>query len=137
MMLEKVRVFKIRITPKSVLKALLLLCVLCFLSAGIFTIYCISGAPDISGIDVSPEGYRTTILDRNGNVLLTLSGQESNRVYVKFEDIPEDLVNAFVAIEDARFFLIMALTCVVSFERSSEVLQEETSAREQALSRNS
>ena len=104
MMLEKVRVFKIRITPKSVLKALLLLCVLCFLSAGIFTIYCISGAPDISGIDVSPEGYRTTILDRNGNVLLTLSGQESNRVYVKFEDIPEDLVNAFVAIEDARFF---------------------------------
>ena len=95
---------KSKLSPKSVLKILLILFLVCFLSCGAFAVYCIASAPDIGDINVSPDGYRTTILDRDGNVLLTLSGQESNRVYVKYDDIPKDLVNAFVAIEDTRFF---------------------------------
>ena len=95
---------KSKLSPKSILKILLILFLACVLSCGAFAVYCIASAPDIGDMNVSPDGYRTTILDRDGNVLLTLSGQESNRVYVKYDDIPKDLVNAFVAIEDTRFF---------------------------------
>ncbi len=104
MALKTINIIKSKLSPKPVLKILLILFLVCFLSCGAFAVYCIAGAPDIGDISVSPDGYRTTILDRDGNVLLTLSGQESNRVYVKYDDIPKDLVNAFVAIEDSRFF---------------------------------
>lgn len=61
-------------------------------------------APDISEIDATPDGYLTTVLDRDGNIIAHLSSAESNRIYVKLEEIPIDLQNAFIAIEDARFY---------------------------------
>lgn len=64
----------------------------------------VDSAPDITQIDVSPNGYSTTIYDSAGNVLTTLVASGSNRVYVEMEDIPIDLQHAFVAIEDERFY---------------------------------
>ncbi|MBQ6376379.1 MAG: PBP1A family penicillin-binding protein [Lachnospiraceae bacterium] len=61
-------------------------------------------APKIGVLDAVPKGYRSSILDDEGNVVLTLSGESSNRVYVKLTEIPEDLQHAFVAIEDERFY---------------------------------
>lgn len=64
----------------------------------------ISRAPDISEMDVEPEGYRTAVLDDRQETVLTLSESDSNRVYVKLENIPVSLQHAFVAIEDERFY---------------------------------
>ena len=66
----------------------------------------IDNAPDISEIkeSVQLEGFKTTIYNQKGKKITTLSTANSNRVYVEYEDIPENLVNAFVAIEDERFF---------------------------------
>lgn len=64
----------------------------------------ISEAPDISEIDATPDGYLTTILDKDGNVMNTLYVTESNRIYVDMEYIPEHVQEAFIAIEDARFY---------------------------------
>ena len=61
-------------------------------------------APKIGVLDAVPKGYRSSVLDDEGNVVLTLSGESSNRVYVKLAEIPEDLQHAFVAIEDERFY---------------------------------
>ena len=61
-------------------------------------------APSISILDATPKWYRTSVLDSDGNVTLTLSGEESNRVYVSLSEIPENLQHAFVAIEDERFY---------------------------------
>ena len=61
-------------------------------------------APSISILDAAPKWYRTSVLDTDGNVALTLSGEESNRVYVSLSEIPDDLQHAFVAIEDERFY---------------------------------
>ena len=61
-------------------------------------------APPLDLIDAEPDGYRTSVLDKDEAVVLTLSGQESNRVYVKLSEVPEDLQHAFVALEDARFY---------------------------------
>ena len=69
-----------------------------------FLIYVLSAAPDLDQADVSPDGYRSTVLDDDGEVILTLMGEASNRIYVTLDQIPEDLQKAVVAIEDERFY---------------------------------
>lgn len=64
----------------------------------------LDNAPDISDISIVPKGFRTVIYDRDGNVEKEVSTIDSNRVYVYYDEIPEDFVNSIVAIEDERFW---------------------------------
>lgn len=64
----------------------------------------IDNAPNITLKDVQPEGFLTTIYDQNGEKLLTLSDYDSNRIYVTIDKIPKHLQDAFIAIEDERFY---------------------------------
>lgn len=65
----------------------------------------IDSAPDISKIDVVPTGYSTTVLADDGTTeIATLVGSGANREYVTLDQIPDYLQQAFVAIEDARFY---------------------------------
>ena len=61
-------------------------------------------APELDLSDVAPDGYRSVVLDAAGEPILDLVGSQSNRVYVTLDEIPLDLQNAFVAIEDERFY---------------------------------
>lgn len=61
-------------------------------------------APNLAEVDASPEGYLSTILDKDGEVVNTLYVTESNRIYVGLENIPKELQEAFIAIEDERFY---------------------------------
>ena len=63
----------------------------------------IDTAPDVSDIDVSPAGFSTTVYDSKGNQTTKLIAENSNRIYVTIDKIPEHLQNAFIAIEDERF----------------------------------
>ncbi|MCJ7855801.1 PBP1A family penicillin-binding protein [Lachnospiraceae bacterium NSJ-143] len=63
----------------------------------------IESAPALSSIDVTPESYTSIIYDENGNEIDSLHGEE-NREYVKLSQIPLNLQNAVVAIEDERFY---------------------------------
>ncbi len=65
----------------------------------------IDSAPDIKDIDVSPDGFATNIYDRDGNLLQTLVQAGSNRELRSYSDFPQDLIDAFVAIEDQRFWV--------------------------------
>ncbi|MDD7283371.1 MAG: transglycosylase domain-containing protein, partial [Clostridium sp.] len=64
----------------------------------------LDNAPDASNISIMPKGFRTNIYDKDGNVEKEIATIDSNRVYVYYDQIPKDYVNAFVAIEDARFW---------------------------------
>lgn len=64
----------------------------------------IASAPDVSSIDVSPEGYATRIYDTYGNETQALSTTGSNRISVDIENVPVNLQHAFIAIEDERFY---------------------------------
>ena len=64
----------------------------------------IDSAPDISKIDVVPTGYSTTVLSEDGQEIATLVGQGANRVYVTIDEVPLHMQQAFVAIEDSRFY---------------------------------
>ena len=64
----------------------------------------IASAPDISDIDVSPSNFSTFVYDNEGNQISKLVAADSNRIMVSSEQIPQDLKDAFVAIEDERFY---------------------------------
>lgn len=61
-------------------------------------------APSIESINVVPDGYATTILNAKGKTIQTLVGKDANREYATLDQIPAHLQNAFVAIEDERFW---------------------------------
>lgn len=64
----------------------------------------LASAPDISNLDVTPSGYATVVYDANGTQITKLVSAQSNRSYVAMSSIPQDLADAFVAIEDERFY---------------------------------
>lgn len=65
----------------------------------------IDSAPDISQMDVVPTGYSTTVLADDGVTEIdTLVGSGANREYVTLDQIPRYMQQAFIAIEDARFY---------------------------------
>lgn len=80
---------------------------LLFLGVGLgigLVVFAASTAPDINELDVTPSGFRTEIIDDQGKTTRILAGEGANRVYVTLDRVPEDLQNAFVAIEDERFY---------------------------------
>ncbi len=60
--------------------------------------------PDIGNIDVTPTGFSTFVYDIEGNQTAKLVSTDSNRIPVTIDMVPEDLKNAFVAVEDSRFY---------------------------------
>lgn len=64
----------------------------------------IDNAPEVNVDSIVPIGYATTVYDSAGNLTDTLVTAGSNREEATYEELPEDLINAFVAIEDARFW---------------------------------
>ena len=62
-------------------------------------------APDISNIDVTPTGFSTFVYDIEGHQIAKLVSTDSNRIPVSMDMIPENLEHAFVAVEDARFYV--------------------------------
>ena len=64
----------------------------------------LASAPDIGNIDVTPTGFSTFVYDIEGNQTDKLVSRDSNRIPVTIDMVPENLQNAFVAIEDSRFY---------------------------------
>ena len=64
----------------------------------------IDNTPKINIESIAPLGFATTVYDSKGNVTDTLVMAGANREEASYEEIPKDLINAFVAIEDERFW---------------------------------
>ncbi len=60
-------------------------------------------APDLDLAKIGAQSQTSFIYDKNGNQIMEFKGSE-NRVYVELEDIPQNLINAVISVEDARFF---------------------------------
>lgn len=61
-------------------------------------------APDVSNINVVPTGYVSYSYYSDGTLAQTFAGEQANRIYVTYDEIPEVVINAFVALEDERFW---------------------------------
>ncbi len=73
-----------------------------FFLPALFVIF-ISDLPKLSNLSVSYISKTTKILDRNGNLLFEIYANQ-NRTIVSLSQIPKDLVNATIAIEDKDFY---------------------------------
>lgn len=97
---------------KKILLSLLNLSLLCVLAVGIIGVSMAFGifkgvidtAPSIENVQVTPTRFSTFVYDLEGNQITKLISQDSNRIPVTQDMIPEDLAHAFVAIEDERFY---------------------------------
>ncbi len=69
-----------------------------------FVMGLIDSAPDISQIDVVPDRFTTKVYDSEGNEIENLIGAHANREYITIDKIPKVVQNAFVSIEDERFY---------------------------------
>ena len=91
------------------LKVLLLL----FLGVGILALAgggllfkkIIDDTPQITADSIKPSAYTTTAYANDGETVLgTFVSAGSNRVYTSLENIPKYLQDAFIAVEDSRFY---------------------------------
>ena len=64
----------------------------------------LASAPDISKITVTPSGRSSFVYDAKGNQIAKLVSANANRIPVASNQISDDLKNAFVVIEDERFY---------------------------------
>ena len=105
----KNRKSKVRKKKKSGLGKLLLRLILLLMFLGLGTgiglvVFAACNAPDVDALDVTPSGFRTEILDEQGKTTRILAGEGANRVYVTLDRVPKELQDAFIAIEDERFY---------------------------------
>lgn len=64
----------------------------------------IDEAPDLDILNSNSSGYSSRIYDSDGILIQTLSSNADRQVKVSYEDIPQNLINAFVATEDFRYW---------------------------------
>jgi penicillin-binding protein 1A len=64
----------------------------------------IASSPSLENVNVIPEGYVTRFFYTDETVSQTLIGAGGNREYVSLDNVPDYVYNAFVAIEDERFW---------------------------------
>lgn len=64
----------------------------------------IDAAPEIDVASIEPSGYATMVYDSKGNLTETLVKSGSNRLEATYEELPQCLIDAFVGIEDSRFW---------------------------------
>ena len=92
-------------TLSIVLKSAALLVVGLIMAVGIYVGIVFTTAPKINTDDIySMLSQRSVMYDSDGNEIENLYFSDGNRTIVKYDDIPEDMVNAVVSIEDKKFW---------------------------------
>lgn len=83
----------------------LVLGILVLAGVGILFKKIIDDTPQITANDLKPSAYTTTVYANDGETVTgTFVSAGSNRVFTTLDKIPEDLQNAFIAVEDSRFY---------------------------------
>lgn len=55
-------------------------------------------------VPVYAKSYKSVVYDADGNKTAELVAEGTNRTYVKLDNIPKHVQEAFIAIEDERFY---------------------------------
>lgn len=101
------RPVRVRSTGVKILKTfflIFLLAIVFCVSAGIGAVRGIlDNTPDFKAADARPKGYASRIYDANGGLIEELVMEGTNREEVLYQQLPQDLIDAFIAIEDTRF----------------------------------
>lgn len=92
----------------TVFRAVFVLLLFCVVTGAGIGLGMVSGvidnAPSVDILNIQPDRFATTIYDSQGNLTDTLVTSGSNREAATYDELPQNLVDAFVAIEDSRFW---------------------------------
>lgn len=90
---------------KSVIQIVILVILALIMAVGIYVGIVLMSAPKIETSNIYDQlNQRSVMYDCNGKEIENLYMSDGNRTIVKYKDIPEDMVNAVVAIEDRKFW---------------------------------
>ena len=91
---------------RRILNGFIIFCIVCGLGVGAAGLTIIASIISSSTIVLSVEDFKspesTIIYDSAGNEIATIGIE--NRINITYADLPECVVDAFVAVEDSRFF---------------------------------
>lgn len=101
---KKKKIKKKKTAGRRIFKALLVLVLAAVIAVCAYVGYVIATTPSIKTSQIYEELTQSSIIyDDEGEVLEAVASAE-NRTNVSYEDLPANLVNAFVAVEDKTFF---------------------------------
>ncbi len=83
-------------------------------------------APDVTNINVVPEGFQSYCYYNDGTLSQTFAGEQANRIYVPIKDIPKVVVDCFVALEDERFYEHSGIDIRGIFRAGYSVIKEQS-----------
>lgn len=86
---------------KRILQIVAILVIAGFIGGASLFAYYVSSAPELDE-ELLKDPLSSEFYDKNGEVFATIGVQ--NRLYVKYEDIPKEMIDAILATEDVRFF---------------------------------
>lgn len=89
---------------KAFVVCMILLMIAGAAGAGLFVKKIIDDAPTVTPDDVKPSGFTTFVYAADGTEIERFVASGSNRIYKTIDQIPDYLGNAFVAVEDSRFY---------------------------------
>lgn len=97
---------KVRLrTFRVFLLVCLVLGILVLAGVGILFKKIIDDTPQITANDLKPSAYTTTVYANDGETVTgTFVSAGSNRVYTSLDKIPKHMQEAFIAVEDSRFY---------------------------------
>ena len=91
----------------KILKGVLKICLVLSFCAAILGVgyfaFLIKGKPDLILSELDNDMQVSYVYDRNGEEIAMLSGSEK-RIKVRLDEVPQDLVDAYVSMEDKRFY---------------------------------
>ena len=91
--------------PKSLFKIILTIVLAGVFAVGIFVGIVFLKAPIIDTDDIySHISQRSVMYDSEGNEIENLYFSDGNRTVIQYDEIPENMVNAVIAIEDQKFW---------------------------------
>jgi penicillin-binding protein 1A len=96
--------FIITVTAILLVFILTISCALIGIAGGAIIGY-IKNTPPIPDDKLKIQTLTTLVYDKNGKQISTIRGIENiDRMIAKYDEIPKNLINAFIAIEDKRFY---------------------------------
>ena len=94
---------------KALIICVLLLAVVGVGGVGYFAKKIIDRTPTVTPSDVKPKGFTSFVYSKDGKLMEEFLQSGSNRVYKSIDEIPKYMGDAFVAVEDERFYQHLSL----------------------------
>jgi penicillin-binding protein 1A len=88
--------------PRPILRLAISVCLVVGLVIGAWLVYLARTLPDLSGLETAPRAGEVVLLDRNGRTIARRG--EVSQDSIKADQLPQNLVDAVLAVEDRRFY---------------------------------